>query len=168
MEKNKTQKTLMSRLKKATINPVVMGAIAGISYFAGIKQNTNSNSSFESMREAMGGEITHMTLEGAKGSNVEYFSEGDLNRVFMKDKNGIETRVAFDTKTGDGVLWSSSGVTMRTESGQWVEGDLTDAQHAILNGVYDSYLERQEAPLTKGQEAVVNGTFENYLKGQGR
>ena len=168
MSENKTKPTLMNRLKKAVTNPFVMGAIAGITYFAGLKQNSNPNDSFEGVREAMGGQITHAVMEGVNGAKAEYFSKGDLHRVIMKDANGVETRAAYDSKTGDGASWSSNGTTMRTEGGQWVEGDLTEAQHAIVNGAYDSYLEQHKGSLTKGQEALVNGSFDAYLMSQGK
>ena len=171
MTENKTKPTLMNRLKKAVTNPFIMGAIAGISYFAGMKQNNNSQDSFDSIREAIGGQVTHAVFEGANGSKVEYFLDGkDFHRVVMKDAKGLETRAAFDGQTGDGVLRSSNGMTMRTESGKWVEGNLTEAQQSILDGLYDAHLDNHKGSLTKGQEALTKGdaAFDAYLMTQGK
>ena len=165
MTENKT--SLKDRFKKA-LKPAIMVGVAALGYFAGIKQNNKSSDSFDSVREAMGGQIAHAVLEGANGAKAEYFSEGDFHRVIVKDVNGMETRTAFDTKTGDGLSWSSDGTTMRIEDGQWVEADLTEAQHAIVHGAYDSYLESQKGSLTKGQEAIANGTFDAFLMSQGK
>lgn len=135
MTENKT--TLLQRLKKSMANPLVIGAIAGISYFAGLKQNNSNdlNDSFDRLREAMGGEITHGVLEGVNGSKTEFFLNGDDARAIFKDANGLETKGAWDLEKGEGILSTSTGMTMRTENGQWVEGKLTEAQKSTLDNM---------------------------------
>ena len=135
MTKNKItetpKKTLLGRLKKAVANPVVMAGIAGLSYFAGLKQNSQNNS-FDELREAMGGEITHALIEGKDGSKVECFYEGDVYKGAI-NIGGIETQFAYDQQKRMGVIQTSDGFSMRTNSeNEWEEGVLTAEEKSFL------------------------------------
>ena len=138
-----TRSTLIQRLKKAVSNPIVMAAIAGVSYFAGLKQNNNSSDPLDGIRDQIG-KITHITMVGEKGKfdckiGGYWVRPGEKARTMrMNLTNGSnETKLAFDFGTNDGILKSSGGISMYVKDGQWVQGTLTTAQEEYLDGKSD-------------------------------
>lgn len=162
MEETSKKMTVMGRLKKAVTNPFVMLGIAGLSYFGGLRQNSSSPDSFDHVRKAMGGVITHATLEGTNDSKAEYFSDGEYFRFFVKDTKGIETRMAME-EGGFGIMRisenTSEGIsikTMKTDSkGNWVPCILTKEQDKILEGKGVSASEKIKGKLTDGMGGVT-------------
>ena len=167
---DETKPTLMTRLKKAATHPAVMLGIAALSYFGGLKQGKATSEPMDRIREMMGGEIAHAVLDGVNGAKTEYFSEGTQSRMIFNNGKGLETKMAWDTKTGDGILKTSDGVSMVTNKDhQWEEGSLTEAQNAILDGKYEEYLNRQyqkKDKPKKTQPQLAPAELEQIIRSQ--
>lgn len=176
LNESKKKTSLLQRLKKAASNPLAMAAVAGISYFAGLKQNNNSQDALDSIDALCDrlGEISHIQLVGDKGSYDCQISEykirdGEKAKIMRSTlKIGdYEEKVAYDYGTNDGI-YKTDGLSMYAKSGEWIQGDLTKDQIDYLDGKNNDSMQIRLNPKESKTENSENTAVMNKMKREGR